>query len=282
MKKLKYLLFIIPLLFAFIDNLKAFTFMEHDNVVYNEQHVYDYVISQYPDFDYSTHDKVICNLQYTDSTFTTVTNFNCVFFPSTFELPELRLNYTNIFSDDIYLYSLSSSFAESVSYYPNNTGYTIYAGRYNLFSRTNYEVNYCYNSICVQNDLDFSFALQPEEPEPEEPTIENKIYLPDELQEGNCAIVLNKDTIRVYEETPQANVSVNYTDYFINSHYIKQTGTEILTDTISCLNLENFTTSYVYRFDFDKILVIFGIFTFFIAYPVMKIIHAFFVGFKRR
>ena len=54
-----------------------------------------------------------------------------------------------------------------------------------------------------------------------------KIYLPNTLTNSNCVVVRDKDTIRVYENTPQQNGQYyNYTDYYINSHYITNTGSQ--------------------------------------------------------
>ena len=147
-----------------------------------------------------------------------------------------------------------------------------------------YFSNYDTGNDLIENVLKFSWNkdIDPEEPDPQEPIIENKIYLPIELEEGKCPYILNKDVIRVYDTTPVIDTPVNYTDYFINSHYISQNGTETLSNTINCLDLENFTTAYVYRFDFSQIIVIFVSIVIIIGYPLLKIIHAFFIGFKKR
>lgn len=282
MIKLKYIFFIIPLLF-FIGSVQAFDIATINNVTINENYIKNYIFTQdstFEMYDYSvctyqpSSSWLICNF-FTESQFdsircnTTGSNSDGSYVKCTFS-PQTRHSYINNNGTETF-YSNTSS-GQYFFYYGNSTGHT-----YSNFTQVN--MTYYFGSTDY-NILDFS-TVEPE-PEPETPIIQNLIYLPDELESGNCPIILNKDTIRVYEEEPQVNVSVNYTDYFINSHYIKQSGNEILTEPITCLDIEDFTTSYVYRFDFDKILIIFIIILFLIAYPLLKIIHAFFIGFKRR
>lgn len=280
MKKIKYLLFIIPLLFIFIGSSKAYDF----TTTVNEQSIVDSVLVQYPDFDISLYPYQYCYVYYSNysarevrcwfiSDNTAILDFTGA--GGTLTLPSPGVNIVTTISDNqvvLTFYDL----ADTPTY------------QFNFCDGKSYTSSYCktpvsnFDKTNLNNVLTFNSLFPQPEPEPETPTIENKIYLPDELQEGNCPIILNKDTIRVYENTPVIDTLVNFTDYFINSHYIKQTGQETLTNSISCLSLDNFTTAYVYRFDFDKIIVIFVSILFLIAYPVMKILHAFFIGFKRR
>jgi len=108
-----------------------------------------------------------------------------------------------------------------------------------------------------------------------------KIYLPIEITNNECAIVYDKDTIRVFEEIPTENSLIDYTDYYINSHYLTKEGSyNFLIEIPTCLSNENFTTAYYYRNDFDKILIIFFIILFIVYFIFGKILHAFFIGFK--
>ena len=102
-----------------------------------------------------------------------------------------------------------------------------------------------------------------------------KIYLPN-YTSNNCIVVRDKDTIRVYETTPQQNNNYyNYTDYYINSHYLTNTGSQQFNQysTIpTCRNQNEFTKEVFYRNDFADILLIFGIMCIFIFLIPTKII----------
>lgn len=98
---------------------------------------------------------------------------------------------------------------------------------------------------------------EPDEPEePEEPEIPifnanlNKFYVPD-YQEGQCVEVLDKDTIRVFNDSTTSF----YTDYFINSNYISRTGQVDIDYEKNCSTLD-FTSDYKYRNDLSKICFI--------------------------
>lgn len=107
------------------------------------------------------------------------------------------------------------------------------------------------------------------------------IYLPIEITENQCAFVYDKDTIRVYDNKPIENESLNYTDYYINSHYLEKTGTETITNIVpTCLEQENLTTSYYYRNDFSEIIIIFFIIIFIVYFIFSKILKSFFIGFR--
>lgn len=290
MKKLKYLFFIIPLLFIFIENSKAYDLMTCGDTVINEQTVLAYFHTQEPNDDFTDYVYFYCTrrlsgvgtcyLRKDDPSIYIVSNgtgtgrylfkynyaSNSPYYYVEFSSCTFRNYYkiVNSASRDAFMYP-----------YPYDPG--------NTYFLSNFDSTVINNTVPSPDFYTYNLlSISSPEPEPETPTIEDKIYLPDELEEGSCPIILNKDVIRVYDEEPTVNTLVSYTDYFINSHYIKQTGDDMPTDTITCLDLDNFTTSYVYRFDFDKILIIFVSILFLIAYPVMKIIHAFFVGFKRR
>lgn len=86
------------------------------------------------------------------------------------------------------------------------------------------------------------------------------IYVPI-YNNGNCVVIYNSDTIRVYERQPSANSTINYTDYYMNSNYLYNTGTQTFSNysTIPTCR-DNITTNFYYRNDFDKICVIFIVF----------------------
>lgn len=102
-----------------------------------------------------------------------------------------------------------------------------------------------------------------------------KIYLPT-YTNSNCIVVRDKDIIRVYESQPQQNNQYyNYTDYYINSHYLTNSGSQQFNQysTLpSCRNHNEFTKEVFYRNDFSDILIIFTIMSFFIILIPTRII----------
>lgn len=110
------------------------------------------------------------------------------------------------------------------------------------------------------------------------------IYLPDEVTSNMCAYVYDKDIIRVYDTRPTYNTIINYTDYFINSNYLTRTGStsfgSYTTLNYNCIDYNNFTTSYLYRNDLDKILIIALIFIGVCWFLISKIWKRLFYGRK--
>ena len=84
------------------------------------------------------------------------------------------------------------------------------------------------------------------------------MYVPS-YSNNNCVVLQNSSTIRVYDHVPTQNSTVSYIDYYINSSYLSNIGSQTFNNysTIpSCLSSSDITTSVYYRLDFDKILVI--------------------------
>lgn len=89
------------------------------------------------------------------------------------------------------------------------------------------------------------------------------IYVPDLSYE--CYVVIDNETIRAYETKPynpgyNDQVEINYRDYYINSSYLYQDGSQTFSrySTIPvCLDSNNLTTDVYYRNDIDKIMVTF-------------------------
>lgn len=101
----------------------------------------------------------------------------------------------------------------------------------------------------------------------------SKIYVP-EINNGNCVTVLDHDTIRVFESTPQDNTEINFVDYYINSSYLSSTGSIVFAaGSVKpvCISSDNITTDFYYRNDLDKILVIFFIIAIICIYLPYKI-----------
>lgn len=104
------------------------------------------------------------------------------------------------------------------------------------------------------------------------------LYVPN-FNNNNCVVVLNSETIRVYEKQPVVNEMVNYIDYYVNSHYMYDTGSYEFSryqSLPSCVEKNILTTSVEYRNDFSDILLIFLILTIFIVVIPTKIVFRFF------
>lgn len=99
------------------------------------------------------------------------------------------------------------------------------------------------------------------------------IYVPT-LNNNNCVVIYDKDTIRVYDTQPQSNVLTNYTDYFINSHYLSKSGSEVFaTFNDTCISSNNLTTDFYYRNDLFEILgcfIIIALFCFYLPYKIIS------------
>ena len=107
----------------------------------------------------------------------------------------------------------------------------------------------------------------------------NKIYLPT-ISNNNCVEVRDKDTIRVWESRPQQNNQYyNYTDYYINSHYLTKNGSQQFNQYSSiptCVDHANVSDDYFYRNDITDILITFTILMLFVVYIPLKIFMRFF------
>lgn len=114
----------------------------------------------------------------------------------------------------------------------------------------------------------------------------SKIYLPDEVESTNCAYVYDKDTIRVYEEVPRQNATIDYTDYFINSDYISRTGSTTFGNwgtpiSYDCLSYTDFTTSAFYRTDIANIVIVAFALIFMCWFMISKLYRRLLYGNKR-
>ena len=85
------------------------------------------------------------------------------------------------------------------------------------------------------------------------------IYLPN--TNYSCYYMPNDYTIRAYHTTPRQNSSSDYTDYFINSHYINRSGTQTFSQytTLPTCMTDTFTTNVFYRNDIADIMITFFI-----------------------
>ena len=85
------------------------------------------------------------------------------------------------------------------------------------------------------------------------------IYLPN--TNYSCYYMPNDYTIRAYHSTPRQNSTIDYTDYFINSHYINRSGTQTFNQysTLPTCMTDTFTTNVFYRNDIADIMITFFI-----------------------
>ena len=89
----------------------------------------------------------------------------------------------------------------------------------------------------------------------------NTIYVPT-YNNGNCAHIQSSDVIRVYEQRPYQNSTINYKDYFIKSDYIYNEGQATFGQYSAipvCISSDRITTDVYYRNDLPQILIIFMI-----------------------
>lgn len=97
------------------------------------------------------------------------------------------------------------------------------------------------------------------------------LYVP-KFNDNNCVVLTNSDTIRVYDVKPTQNSNVAYTDYYINSHYLTNTGTQnfnYYNENIVCRT--DITNDFYYRNDISDILIIFMILCIFCILVPLKI-----------
>lgn len=97
------------------------------------------------------------------------------------------------------------------------------------------------------------------------------IYLPVEnVNDFKCYHFYNADTIRAYKKVPQLDSSSDYVDFYINSHYLKNNGTQTWgsyhSNLPSCLSTDSITNNYFYRNDLFDILGCFMILSIFCIY----------------
>lgn len=87
------------------------------------------------------------------------------------------------------------------------------------------------------------------------------IYLPvEDVADYACYVVQSGEVIRAYKENPEDNKTIEYTDFYINSHYLENYGTQTFDEIIdipTCIDVTRITNAYSYRNDFVDIMVIF-------------------------
>lgn len=106
------------------------------------------------------------------------------------------------------------------------------------------------------------------------------LYVPN-VENYQCVVIRDSQTIRAYKTTPTYNSTVDFDDYFYNSHYIKQSGLQQFgnySTLPSCQATSELTDNYVYRNDFHEILLLFILMIILIFLPIWEIVKRFFRG----
>ena len=99
------------------------------------------------------------------------------------------------------------------------------------------------------------------------------IYVPDK-ENYKCFVVRSEEVIRAYEKIPTNNSEVNYRDYYYNSNYLYNDGTQAFsqyTTLPTCLDSSLLSDNVYYRNDIDSILIVFTILCIFGIYIPLKI-----------
>lgn len=106
------------------------------------------------------------------------------------------------------------------------------------------------------------------------------IYLPFEnVNDYACYYFYNSETIRAYKTMPTQGATVQYDDYYINSHYLYQNGSQTFgnySNIPTCLSTSRLTNVYSYRNDFADIMLIVFVFVFIFGFLIHKFIKQLF------
>lgn len=106
----------------------------------------------------------------------------------------------------------------------------------------------------------------------------SKIYVPTEYLNKPCYVV-NNDYIRVYNTINNNNYNVVYDIYFKNDYMIKESTANYSSST-RCDFINTYTDDIYYRYDFDKIILIFLFVVVFCVGPPIKIFFRLFRRFR--
>lgn len=108
------------------------------------------------------------------------------------------------------------------------------------------------------------------------------VYVPD-YDITNCAYVHNNNTIRVYDSIPVQGRTIDYTDYYFNSHYMSVHGTTTFNNYSTlptCISDDDITTNFYYRTDIADIVFLFIAFVGINYLLISKLVKQFFRGSK--
>lgn len=99
------------------------------------------------------------------------------------------------------------------------------------------------------------------------------IYVP--VDNPACVVVRDSSTLRVYDEIPRHNSTIDYTDYYYTSNYLYQEGSQNFsqyTTIPTCLDNSIITNEWFYRNDLSDILLSYIILAFLTIYLPIKIV----------
>ena len=102
------------------------------------------------------------------------------------------------------------------------------------------------------------------------------IYVPSDYVNSPC-FVINNGYIRAYTNSQLTR----YVDIYVNQNYMVKTGESVYAYNGVCDNTNTFTDNYIYRNDFDKILIIALIMIGVSWFLISKLVKTFFRGFKK-
>lgn len=101
------------------------------------------------------------------------------------------------------------------------------------------------------------------------------VYVPT-YNNGNCVVISNNNTVRVYDTQPTNNTNTAYTDYYINSHYLSVSGSTNYNYGVTCLPSSQVSTNWIYRNDLSDILISFVCIVLIIYLPIKLLFKKFF------
>lgn len=108
------------------------------------------------------------------------------------------------------------------------------------------------------------------------------VYVPN-YDITNCAYVRDSNTIRVYDSIPIQGRTIDYTDYYYNSHYMHISGTTTFSNYTTfptCISDDDITTNFYYRNDISDIVFLFIAFIGINYILISKLVKLFFRGSK--
>lgn len=108
------------------------------------------------------------------------------------------------------------------------------------------------------------------------------IYVP-EKDNYKCYVVRSEEVIRAYKTVPTTNSTVEYRDYYYNSNYLYNDGTQTFSQYSTlpvCLSDDVLTSAYGYRNDFADICIIAIILIGSVWFLISKLIKVTFKGKK--
>lgn len=100
------------------------------------------------------------------------------------------------------------------------------------------------------------------------------MYVPN-YTDGQCGVLFDSNTIRVYEQEPEEDTSVDFTDYYFNSHYLSSDGTQYFSSSDILPDCrDDITTNFYYRTDISDIVFLTLVFIGFNWFLISKLVKA--------